>query len=68
MTLTIPCREQAEYTCQLLGIAGPKSRTGSKVVAFSLCQNHSGLYDQIDRELVEEGWPRAYIGAAERMF
>lgn len=62
MTLEIQCTMDGEYTSTLLGLGTGKARTGAKTQMFSLCDNHSGLFEQIDKELVQEGWAPSYMG------
>jgi hypothetical protein len=64
MTLQFDCPDDGEYWSALLGVGSDHRRTGSKATAFNLCQNHSQVFTQIDRELVEEGWVSAYMGKA----
>jgi hypothetical protein len=64
MTLQYACGSDGEYTTELMGVGSDKRRTGAKPATFSLCQNHSDVFMQIDRELVEEGWAPAYMGKA----
>ena len=56
MTLTIQCRDEAEYTNSMLGIGAGKNRRGGVVRTFHLCDNHSHLFQQIDYELVQDAW------------
>jgi hypothetical protein len=67
MTLTLPCPGQAEYSCELLGLGTDKARTGASASSFTLCMNHSDLYEEIDRELVEEGWRQTHTAKPERL-
>lgn len=56
MTLTIQCHDPAEYTSRLKGIGASRGRDGAVVREFGLCDNHRRLYEQIDKELVEDAW------------
>lgn len=56
MTLTIQCRDQAEYTSNLRGIGVGRRREGAQARNFGLCENHRRLYEQIDLELVQDSW------------
>lgn len=56
MTLNLQCHDVAEYTSSLRGVGRDRARVGGPVVAFGLCENHSRLYEQIDRELVQDAW------------
>jgi hypothetical protein len=56
MTLTIQCRDLAEYTSDLRGIGAGKHRVGAQPRMFGLCENHRRLYEQIDFELVQDAW------------
>lgn len=56
MTLNLQCHDAAEYTLSLKGVGKDRSRAGGSVVAFGLCENHCRLYEQIDRELVQDAW------------
>ena len=60
MTLEMNCREPAVSSAQLLGAAGGRARKGASARGFTLCENHSELVAQIDRELVEDGWSTAF--------
>jgi hypothetical protein len=62
MTLELPCDQDASYTATLKGVGTGKQRTGGTTQAFALCDNHSGLMEQIDKELIEEGWASALMG------
>lgn len=67
MTLSIECREPAEYSNTLKGIGSAKDRRGGAVRAFTLCDNHSHLYEQIDTELVQEAWAAAHTAKPVRL-
>jgi hypothetical protein len=67
MTLTVPCHEPAEYYCSLRGVGVGKARKGGLVQRFSLCENHSVLFEQIDVELVQDAWMAAYAAKPERI-
>lgn len=56
MTLNLPCHDSAEYTSNLRGVGRDRARGGANVVAFTLCENHRRLYEQIDVELVQDAW------------
>lgn len=60
MTLDIQCDMDAEYASTLLGLGDGKQRKGAAARKFLLCYNHSELFRDIDRELVEEGWAPAH--------
>jgi hypothetical protein len=60
MSLDTKCREDAMYSAKMLGAAAGRSRKGSPVKDFFLCENHSQLVSQIDRELNEEGWTTVF--------
>lgn len=60
MTLGAPCRETATYSTKVLGTAGGPARTGAPLKEFVLCENHSQLVEQIDRELIDDGWTSAF--------
>jgi len=62
MTLTIQCHEPAEFTSSLRGVGHPLDRQGGLVRAFSLCENHRRLYEQIDLELVQDAWAPSHDG------
>jgi len=47
------------FSAMLLGAAGGRARKGPPR-EFFLCENHSQLVSQIDRELIEEGWTSVY--------
>ncbi|HXQ48540.1 MAG TPA: hypothetical protein VN842_01995 [Thermoplasmata archaeon] len=59
MSLDTACRESAMFSAMLLGAAGGRARKGPPR-EFFLCENHSQLVSQIDRELIEEGWTSVY--------
>jgi hypothetical protein len=52
----------AQNTSTLKGVGTGRQRTGGTSIAFALCDNHSEVFEQIDRELVEEGWAPSYMG------
>jgi hypothetical protein len=56
MSLTIQCRDPAEYSSDLRGIGAGRRRVGAEPRAFALCENHRRLYEQIDFELVQDAW------------
>jgi len=56
MTLTITCHEPAAWATPLTGVGNGRLRQGGAVKTFSLCENHAEVYQQIDRELVQDGW------------
>ena len=56
MTLTIQCRDPAEYSSNLRGIGVGRRREGAQPRGFGLCDNHRRLYEQIDLELVQDAW------------
>lgn len=56
MTLTIQCRDPAEYSSSLRGVGKGRQREGAETRVFGLCENHRRLYEQIDLELVQEAW------------
>lgn len=60
ITLQIQCTETAAYSSDLTSIGTGKARTGGTTQQFFLCENHSTLFRQIDRELHEDGWAPAY--------
>ncbi|MCI4318947.1 MAG: hypothetical protein L3K23_02300 [Thermoplasmata archaeon] len=59
MSLETACREEATYSLKLLGGVGDRHRTGAPVREFVVCENHSQLVTQVDRELMEDGWATA---------
>jgi hypothetical protein len=61
MSLDSPCREGAVFSAKLLSATGGPSRKGATARVFLLCENHSQLVSQIDRELLEEGWSTAFV-------
>ena len=67
MTLTIACREEAEYTHLLNGVGAGKDRRGGAPKSFGLCANHSPLFEQIDRELVQDAWVPAHTSKPTRL-
>ena len=67
MTLSIGCRELAEYTNSLKGVGSARDRRGGAVRDFVLCENHSRLYQQIDVELVEDAWAIAHTAKPVRL-
>jgi hypothetical protein len=56
MTLDLPCHETATYASEMTGLGTGRARTGAARQRFELCENHSQLFAQIDRELVQDGW------------
>lgn len=56
MTLTIQCHDPAEYTSSLRGIGTGRRREGAQVRTFGLCENHRRVFEQIDKELVQDAW------------
>ena len=56
MTLTIQCRDPAEFTSTLRGVGAGRHREGAQTRVFKLCENHRRLYEQIDFELVQDAW------------
>jgi len=62
MTLEIQCLESASHTSSLQGVGTGKLRKGGVAAKFDLCENHNELFQQIDRELVQEGWAPSYMG------
>lgn len=56
MTLTLQCQDPSEYTSSLLGVGTDRHRGGAQVRVFALCENHRRLYEQIDRELIQDAW------------
>lgn len=60
MTLNLPCHFAAEYSSSLKGIGRGRTREGGQVRTFGLCENHAQLYEQIDRELVQDAWAPAH--------
>lgn len=56
MTLTIQCRDAAEYSSSLRGIGTSRHREGAGIRTFGLCENHRRLYEQIDIELMQDAW------------
>jgi hypothetical protein len=67
MTLDLPCRERADYTSSLLGVGQGKGRAGAVAKSFSLCENHAELFEQIDRELIQDGWARSHTAMPARI-
>jgi hypothetical protein len=61
MSLDTACREEAVFSAKLLSTAGGRARKGAAVKEFLLCENHSQLVSQIDRELIEEGWSTVFV-------
>lgn len=69
MTLEYHCGDSATYDSKLLGVGSGKTRAGGSIASFPLCDNHTRVFLQIDRELVEEGWAPAYMGKdPERLY
>ena len=62
MTLEYHCAESAAYISTLLAVGSGKSRAGASIAAFPMCENHTQVVLQIDRELMEEGWASTYMG------
>jgi hypothetical protein len=60
MSLDTACREEATYSAKLGGLSKGHDRKGSPVREFVLCENHSQLMTQVDRELMEDGWGTAF--------
>jgi len=56
MSLATKCRETAAYSAQMRGAAKSMGAAAAAAREFLLCENHSQLVSQVDRELVEEGW------------
>jgi len=61
MTLEIRCDMDAQFTSTLKGVGSGTKRSGAATQSFALCDNHSEVFEQIDRELVEEGWAPFFI-------
>jgi hypothetical protein len=59
ISLDTRCNETASFSARMLGTTGGRSRTGAAAKDFLLCENHSQLVAQVDRELKEEGWGSA---------
>jgi hypothetical protein len=60
MTLTIQCREPAEYSSSFRGVGTSRHRDGAQIRVFGLCENHRQLFEQIDSELVQDhSWARS---------
>jgi hypothetical protein len=59
MSLDSVCREGATYSVQLRSTSGGKTRQGAVPKEFLVCENHSQLVSQVDRELTEDGWASA---------
>jgi hypothetical protein len=68
ITLTIPCHEDATYDCALMGVGVGKARQGAVVQHFELCDNHTELFQQIDFELVQDGWTRSHSAPPVRKY
>jgi hypothetical protein len=61
MSLDTNCREGATWSAKLLAASGGRGRKGAPPREFLLCENHSQLVAQVDRELMEEGWSTAFV-------
>ncbi|HEV8050187.1 MAG TPA: hypothetical protein VGP88_06295 [Thermoplasmata archaeon] len=61
MSLAGRCRESATYSANLRGAARARGANASTAREFVLCENHSQLVAQVDRELVEEGWSSVLV-------
>jgi hypothetical protein len=61
MSLDTACREDAVFSAKLLSTVGGRGRKGAVAKEFLLCENHSQLVSQIDRELIEEGWSTVFV-------
>lgn len=68
ITLSIPCHDEATTDCDLMGVGVGKLRQGGQVRHFELCDNHTELFQQIDLELVQDGWTRAHQDRPVRKF
>lgn len=62
VTLSIPCHEEAGATSELRSAAGGRARQGATAKTYYLCPNHSDLFVEIDRELIQDGWAPAHVG------
>lgn len=60
MSLDTNCREESTHSTKLFKASTTRARTGAAVQEFHLCENHSQLVAQVDRELIEEGWTTAF--------
>ncbi|MCI4347494.1 MAG: hypothetical protein L3J97_02600 [Thermoplasmata archaeon] len=60
MSLDTICREEATHAAKLGGLTTGHDRKGSPVREFLLCENHSQLMSQVDRELIEDGWTTVF--------
>jgi hypothetical protein len=60
MTLTIQCRDPAQYRSNLRGIGVGLGREGAQARDFVLCENHRQLYEQIDLELVQDAYSQSH--------
>ena len=60
MSLDTSCREESSYATKLFKASATRARTGSAAQEFRLCENHSQLVAQVDRELIEEGWSTVF--------
>jgi hypothetical protein len=60
MSLATNCPEPATYSNQLLGASAGPARKNAPVKEFLLCENHSQLVAQVDRELGEERWSTVF--------
>lgn len=60
MSLDTNCREEASYSTKLFKATTDRARKGAPVQEFHLCENHSQLVAQVDRELFEEGWSSVF--------
>ena len=67
LTLSIQCTDPATYASSLTGLGVGKARTGGRVQSFPLCDNHSQLFAQIDKELIQEGWAATENGSPSRL-
>jgi hypothetical protein len=67
MTLELQCRESATTIGHLRGAGGGRTREGSAVKDFYLCDNHAQLFQQVDSELIQEGWVPALARPPERL-
>lgn len=67
MTLTIPCHEEATQRSSMAGLGSGKNRRGATVQTFVLCDNHAEVFQQIDTELVQDGWSPTFQARPERI-
>lgn len=67
MTLEIQCREPAEYSTTVVGVGSGRARAGAEHGTFALCVNHSQLMEQMDREMVDEGWTKSLVARPTRI-